>query len=429
MTALNELTASEAVAAVSAGQATVPAIVDASLARIGERQAAVKAFAFVDREIAMRQARAARGPLAGVTVGVKDMINTADQPTQHNSNLYVGHRPAEDAAVVAILRAAGAVILGKTDTHEFAAGGRWPLARHPLDPARTPGGSSSGSAAAVADRQVQVALGTQTAGSTIRPGSFCGVVAFKPTFGVVSREGAKPYSYSLDTIGFYARAVEDIALLADVLAIARNDAPLQQKRLRDLNIGVARTAHWDRAEPASQRAVEATAAALAAAGARVTDVTLPQSFAALVDEQRVLMRHEGRAAFLAMHRVWGDSLNPDFAGHVRNTDGYTRDAIRRANDHVAAARPVFDDLAGAFDAVLTPAAIGEAPVGEATGDPLFNRMWTALHVPAITLPGFSGPAGLPIGVQLVAPRWYDAELLQAAALIEPLAAAAGRQAT
>ena len=427
MKAWNELNAKDAIAAVAEGGTGVETIVAATLARIAQRQAEVQAYAFVDATIALRQAKRASGPLAGMTLAVKDVFATADQPTQYHSNLYRGHRPAEDAAAVAILRAAGAVVIGKTDTHEFAGAGRLLAARHPLDPARTPGGSSSGSAAAVADHQAQVALGTQTAGSTIRPAAFCGVVGFKPTFGVVSTEGAKPHAAALDTVGLFARTVDDVALTALHLGVSRRETPAPPRKLSDLRIGLCRTAHWAKADQDTKSALERAAAALRLSGVRVFDLDLPASFTALTELQTALMRAEGRAGFLALDRVHEDALHPDFRARVANADGTTRAELRRMVDALAAARPVFDDLAGGVDALMTPAAVGEAPVGEATGDPLFNRLWSALHVPAITLPGFRGDEGLPIGIQFVAPRWFDDELIETARVVAPVIARGGTQ--
>jgi Asp-tRNA(Asn)/Glu-tRNA(Gln) amidotransferase A subunit family amidase len=426
MTEPNRLSATEAAGAIARGELTAERLVRSCLDRIAARNPQIHAWAHVDRDLALAQARgvdrgAVKGPLAGVPVGVKDMIDTADLPTEHNSPLYVGHRPSLDAACVTVLRAAGAVIIGKTETHEFAAGGALPRTRNPHDQAHTSGGSSAGSAAAVADFMAPLTLGTQTAGSCIRPASFCGVVALKPSFGVVSREGAKFYSVSLDTIGFYARAIADLQLLADVFAIARNDTPVARKPVSALRIALCRTAQWDQADADCRAVVEHAADALRAAGAAVTPLELPKPFERLPHLQRVLMRSEGRAAFLPEHRRFGARLHDEFRAHVENRDGYTRAMIREAADTIAACRPVFDDLAGAYDAVLTPSAIGEAPRDlNTTGDPLFNRMWTALHAPVINLPSGRGARGLPIGVSLVAPRWHDAELLAVAAVLEPI---------
>jgi Asp-tRNA(Asn)/Glu-tRNA(Gln) amidotransferase A subunit family amidase len=314
------------------------------------------------------------------------------------------------------------VILGKTDTHEFAAGGRLPATRNPHDPARTPGGSSSGSAAAVADFHVPLALGTQTAGSTIRPASFCGVAAMKPTFGTLSREGAKFYSVTLDTIGFFGRVAADLGLLADILAIDR--APWKsRKSVKSLRIGLCRSPYWEKAEKASQSAVEDMARQLRQAGAIVEDVVLPPDFAAANDLQNIVMRGEGRAAFLGEYRANFSLLDQEFRDRVEDADGITPDRLRDALDELARLRPIFDAITKPFDALLTPAAIGEAPElkRKTTGDPMFQRIWTALHIPCITLPFSKGPNGLPIGIQLIGPRYADAALIGVAAAVEALA--------
>lgn len=426
MTEPHAMTASQASLALAERRLTSEALVRSCLERIAARDGDVKAWSYVDPDQAIRTARELdkqprRGPLHGIPVGVKDMIDTRDMPTQHNSPIYVGHRPGQDAACVAVLRAAGAVILGKTDTHEFASGGRLAASRNPHDLSRTPGGSSSGSAAAVGDGQVHLAFGTQTAGSTIRPASFCGVAAMKPTFGTVSREGAKLYSITLDTIGWFGRSVADLGLVADVLAAARRPwTPLAG--VRGLRIGLCRTPYWDVATAASRAAVEDAARRLAEAGAIVEDATMPEGAEGLNGWQNTIMRGEGRAAFLPEYRNAFALLHQDFRDRVEDADNITPEKLRDALDATAAFRPRFDAFAAGYDALLTPAAVGEAPplVLNTTGDPTFSRLWSVLHVPCVAIPWATGPAGLPIGIQFVAPRYRDAELLAVAAAAEAL---------
>lgn len=277
---LHALTASEASARLAAGTLSAEALARACLDRIASQDAALKAWAFVDPDHAIRAARELdkqprRSALHGVPVAVKDMIDTADMPTGHNSPLFQGHRPGQDAAIVATLRAAGALILGKTDTTEFAAAGRNAATGNPHDPARTSGGSSAGSAAAVADGHVPLALGTQTGGSTIRPASFCGAYALKPSWSAVSREGAKLYSISLDTVSWYARSVADLDLVADLFGLPGNLAPVASAK--GLRIGLCRSPEWASAEPESRAALMEAAARFAAAGAEVTDLDLPRA--------------------------------------------------------------------------------------------------------------------------------------------------------
>lgn len=423
----HQLNAAEAAAEIAAGRLTSEALVRSCLARIAERDPAVRAWAYLDPILAIQQARERDrmkplGPLHGVPVGIKDMIDTRDMPTQHNSPIYVGHRPNQDAACVSLLRSAGAVILGKTETHEFAAGGRLPLTRNPHDLDHTAGGSSSGSAAAVADYMVPLALGTQTAGSTLRPASFCGVYAMKPTWGVVSREGAKTYSISLDTIGWFGRSIADLALLAEALGATsgpNSDVP----EPATLRIALCRTPMWERAEPASRAAVETAAERLRGAGHRVEPLELPERLARLTDIQPRVMRGEGKAAFLPEYRAHYDLLHQDFRDRVEDRDKIGPRGLRDALDFAASCRPEFDQIVAEFDAVLAPGAVGEAPLGLlSTGDPLFQRMWTLLHVPCINIPGFAGVHGLPIGVTLLAPRYEDARLL---AIGEKVAATIG----
>jgi Asp-tRNA(Asn)/Glu-tRNA(Gln) amidotransferase A subunit family amidase len=424
------LSVSEAARLIRERSLSVEALARACLARIAARDPLVKAWSFLDPDLVIRQARELdklppRGPLHGIPIGVKDVIDTADMPTEHNSPLFTGHRPSLDAGAVATLRAAGALILGKTDTTEFAAAGRPAATRNPHDVRRTPGGSSSGSAAAVADFQVPLSLGTQTGGSTIRPASFCGIFGLKPSWGVVSREGIKVYSLTLDTISWYARAIDDLDLVCDVFDV-HDDAAQHPVALAGARIALCRSPAWPSAEPATRHALEAAAEALRAAGAVVTELTLPPMFDGLGEMQRIIMHAEGRAAFLSLARTSPRLLHDDFHSRVENRDGTTRADLAAAYDHAALCRTAFDGIAGQYDAVLTPSAIGEAPIGTHPGDAVFNRMWTLLHVPCINIPGFHGPNGMPVGVTLTGPRYTDRHLLSVARAVAPCVAAAGR---
>lgn len=420
------LTAAEATAQGIGAEALVRSCLD----RIAGRDPVIRAWTFLDPALALDNARdldrlERKSPLHGIPIGVKDVIDTADMPTQQNSPLYRGHRPSLDAACVMTLRAAGALIFGKTDTVEFAAAGRKALTRNPFDLSRTPGGSSSGSAAAVADYQVPIALGTQTGGSTIRPASFCGVFAMKPTWGIVAREGLKIYSVTLDTLGWYARSVADLALLADVFAIA-DDSPPAPFVLKGARIAVCTTPAWPLADPATRDALAKGASLLGQAGAEVTTLDLPAAFDPLILQQDIIMKAEGRAAFLSEARRNPGLLNAEFHDRVNNADGFTNAQLRTAYDNAGACRAAFDDLAGSFDAVLTPSAVGEATVGlESTGDAAFNRMWTLLHTPCINVPGFKGPNGLPVGLTLTGPRFSDRKLLVVAEEVAKVFAAGG----
>lgn len=418
------LTASDAAARMAKGKLSSEAYVAACLARIAERETLVRAFAHIDAEAALAEARARdreprRGPLHGIPVAVKDVIDVAGQPTQHGSPLYTGFRPAQDADCVALLRAAGAVILGKTETLEFAAGGRKPPTRNPHDPEHTPGGSSSGSAAAVADFMVPLALGTQTGGSTIRPASFCGIYAMKPSFGRVSLEGVKHYAPSLDTVTWFARSAADLALAAQAIG-AVAEVPLAPA-IRGLRIGLCETPLWKEATPEAQAVLHAAGAALKAAGAVVRRVTLPPAFARINAQHNVLMEGEGGIGFKALAAARGALLADDFKAQAANRKGFTAAQLRAAHDYFAARRVEFEKLFGRIDALLMLATPGEAPVGLHTqGLATFNRMGTALHVPCIALPAGKGAKGLPIGVQIKRPRHDDDRLLAIAATLAPV---------
>lgn len=416
------LTAAAASRAIADGRLTSEALVRSCLERIEARDPAVKAWLHLDPRAALDAAREAdkrprQSPLHGLPFGVKDMIDTVDMPTTHNSANWQGHRPAKDAACVGVVRALGAVILGKTDTVEFAAAGRRAATRHPVNPAHSPGGSSSGSAAAVADHQVPLAFGTQTGGSLIRPASFNGLYALKPTWGTVSREGAKVYANSLDTIGWYGRSVADLALVAEAYRLdGIGEAPVPEPRA--LRIGLCRTPFWSRIERGGETAFATAAERLTRAGVAVEDVVLPEAFGGLFEAQETIMFGEGRAAFLDELLIQGSRLGPDFVDRAENAKGITPAQMVAAHDLAAECRRALPELFSGFDAVLAPASPGEAPVGlQNTGDHIFNAMWTLLHGPCVSIPCIRGPAGLPVGIQLVGPRYADARLLAVAAAL------------
>jgi Asp-tRNA(Asn)/Glu-tRNA(Gln) amidotransferase A subunit family amidase len=405
MTDAWRLSATEAARLLVAGELTSEELVASCFERIAAREPELRAWAYLDEESALAQARSRddeerRGPLHGIPVGVKDVIDTADMPTAYGSPIYAGHRPERDADCVTWLREAGAVVLGKTVTTEFATYEPPPTV-NPLDPARTPGGSSSGSAAAVAAGMVPLAYGTQTAGSVIRPASFCGIAGFKPAHGWRSITGIKRLSDRLDTLGLLARTVEDAALLGGFAA----PSP------REGRVAFCRTPWWDRLEDGA--ALEEAAARLGA-----EEVELPPEFAELAEAQETVMAFDVAR-----------NLEPEWREHRDGLSGAMRDYIERgrsvSGEEAGAAAAVRDRchsmLPGVFegfDALLVPGALGEAPlrVDGHTGDPLLCRAWTFLGVPAISVPGMVGPAGMPIGVQLVG--LSEAGVLGAAAWVE-----------
>ena len=389
----------------------------ACLERVAERDAEVRAFEHLAPQAALAQARwldagPVRGLLHGLPLGVKDLFDTADMPTTYGSPIYAGHRPAADAAAVALCREAGAVVLGKTVSTEFAYFHPGPT-RNPHDLARTPGGSSSGSAAAVADFMLPLALGTQTAGSIIRPAAYCGVVGFKPSLGRVPRAGTKSLSETLDTVGGFGRSVRDVALLGAVLT---GDARFLEEAVAvPPRIGLCVGPDLAHADADTQRALAEAGAALAPHAAAFAEVGLPHELADLVVLHKAVMAFEMARAFSherTAHRdrlserlgtLFGEGLAIPGAQHAHHL-AQVGDAQRRV-----------DALFDRFDVLLAPSATGEAPQGiDATGDPLFCRGWTLLGLPCIHLPFATGQHGLPVGLQLVGRHGEDHRLLAVA---------------
>ena len=419
MSGAERLTAAEAAARLSAGTLRAEELVRDCLER-AETRAAIKVWAWLDPERALAQARAVDragrpGLLAGLPVGVKDVIDTVDMPTQHGSPIYRGHRPFADAACVALIRAAGGIILGKTVTTEFA--NRHPRETvHPHNPAHTPGGSSSGSAAAVADFQVPVGLGTQTGGSTIRPAAFCGVIGYKPSFGEFSRVGIKMQCHNLDTLGLICRSLEDVALMrAALLAQALRPVDRAPSAPR---IGFCRTPVWEHAEADTQALLERTASRLAAAGAKVRDVAVKPND--ILDHHRRIFEFEAARNYAYEYEVHGDKLSAALRdGLLTPGRALPLSVYVEAIETAEAFRSNLDDIFSEFDVLLAPSALGEAPEGlGSTGDARFNAIWTLAWTPCITLPAGAGHNGLPLGIQLVGPRFRDEVLLAAAAWVE-----------
>jgi amidase len=432
MVRANELTATHALRLMRTGDLSVEALAQACLERIRERDAAVRGWAYLNPELVLRNARELdkreiKGPLHGIPIAVKDVILTEDMPTEHNSPLYKGSFPTLDAGCVKTLRAAGALIFGKTDTTEFASVTRGGTARNPLDPSRTPGGSSSGSAAVVADFQATIALGTQTAGSTIRPGSFCGIYAMKPTWGAINREGLKTLALSLDTLGLYARSAEDLELLADVFALEDRN-PVAPFTLRGARVAACRSPAWDKVEPATRGAFERGIGLLRKAGAEVEPLDLPPVFSLLPEHHATVMAGEAHVTFLSEIRARPELLSEDIAALAKNSKGVSKSALLAALDAAAECRVAFDTIAAEYDAVLTPSTRGEAPKGTKTGDAALNAIWTLLHAPVVQIPGFNGPSGMPVGLSLTSPRYTDRRLLQVTKAIGPLFESRGSEA-
>ncbi|KAI0433880.1 amidase [Xylaria sp. FL1042] len=415
-------TATQALSNIKDGSLTVEQYARSLLSRIQERDATVQAWEHFDPQYVIEEAKRLdripppdRGPLHGLPIAVKDIIHTKDMPTQYNSPIYRGDAPQLDAASIIILRQAGALLLGKTTTTEFASTQGGPKTCNPHDPTRTPGGSSSGSAAAVGDFQAPIGLGSQTGGSTIRPGSFNGIYALKPTWNAISREGLKFYSPTLDTIGFFARCVDDLELMADLFGLQDDDALEGEFTVKGAKFGVAKTVVWPQAGPGTKSALEAAVQLLRSHGAEVEEIELPPGFDRVPEWHSTLLHGEGRVTFLSEYRLAHEKLSPFLVGHVENVNGVSRAAHLEAYDEIAALRPKIDRIAKDYAAILTPSVIDEAPVGTAsTGSLAFNVIWTALHTPVVNIPGFKGGSGLPIGISLVAPRYHDRHLLAVA---------------
>jgi amidase len=421
----SRLTAAEAADAIATGRLSSEELVRSCLDQIAERDDQVEAWAYIDAEKALEQARAAdasppSGPLHGVPVGLKDIIDAAGMPTGFNSPIYPGYEPVADSACAAMIRNAGGIILGKTVTTEFANRHPGP-ARNPHDPSRTPGGSSSGSAAAVADFQVPLSIGTQTSGSIIRPAAYCGVVGYKPSFGEISRVGVKQQSGSLDTVGLCARTVGDVELLRAVLA----GIPYRPEAPHGLSVKIAicRPPEWDRAEACSRDAVESAAKDMAAAGADVIDLELPADlFDAWLDQHRRIANFEGARNFGYEKTRFKHLLSKDlYEGRITDGEKCTVAEYIAAQRAAEAMRAWIDEAFEGFDAILTLSAAGEAPVGLAsTGNATFNSLWTLLYTPCLTLPFGTGPNGMPLGIQLVGRRFDDEKLFAIASSVETL---------
>jgi Asp-tRNA(Asn)/Glu-tRNA(Gln) amidotransferase A subunit family amidase len=397
------------------------------LERIDARDAEVQAWTHVARDAALAMAKALdqgahQGLLHGLPIGVKDLIATADMPTAYGSPIYAGHQPALDATCVALAREAGAVVLGKAVTTEFAT--FQPNQTHnPHNLAHTPGGSSSGSAAAVADGMVPLALGTQTAGSLMRPAAYCGVVAFKPSFGGITRAGVKPLSDTLDTVGTMARTVPDAALFAAALS-GRSSwlvRPLDAHVSRPLRVGLCQTYEWPQALPETQAAMQHAADAIQAnTGMVLRDVRLPLDYQQLAQAQTHIQLAEQAQCF-AFERLnhWAQ-LSPRLQGIVQAGLAVTPEQYDQAQALVARCRAQLAEVFQDVDVLLAPSAAGTAPVGlDNTGDPVFCRIWTVLHTPTVNIPAGLATNGMPVGLQVVGPVGSDAFTLAAAHALHP----------
>jgi len=415
----HRLTAVDMISRIDAGTLTAETVVRSCLERITEREPVVRAWTHIAGDDALAAARAAPAGslLKGLPFGLKDIFDTADMPTGYGSPIYAGCRPGFTASAATLPRAAGGVLLGKTVTTEFANRHPGPTA-NPHDPAHTPGGSSSGSAAAVADFMVPFAIGTQTGGSVIRPAAYCGVVALKPSFNMFAPAAMHPNTETLDTIGIMARSVADIALFrAAMMAIPYERPQLPERAPR---LALCRTPHWERAAADGKAALEDAARRLAAAGAEVVEAELPNACGNVSEIQNRHSHFEAPRNHAPERLRHAALLSPELLeGRIAGGLTLSLDDFRAAWRAAERMRAAAQDWASGFDAILCLPAPGQAPKTLAsTGDAIFNGLWTLLHMPCLTMPAGAGPDGLPVGIQLVGRRHGDTRLLDIGLWVE-----------
>ena len=403
---------------IEAGELTPRAVVDVCAEAIAAHEKEVQAFVALDLVAARRSAdnpKLAALPLFGLPVGVKDIFDTFDLPTEYGSPIYAGFQPRADAAAVALTRRAGGVVLGKTATTEFAT--MVPAAtRNPHNLDHTPGGSSSGSCAAVGASMLPVAFGSQTAGSVIRPASFCGVAGFKPSYRLIPTAGVKDVAPHLDTAGVFAAGVADVAFMT--AAILDRDLRVDRSPPAAPRIALTRTHLWSKASTAMQRAVERAARAAEKAGAKVVDLTLPAILEEAYAAQFVIQDHETFRSRSYEYDAHRDKLGKELRESLDAAAAITADAYDAARRTAKRARQALADLMAEHDVILTASAPGAAPKGlGSTGNPMFNRLWTLMGTPCVNVPGLSED-GLPLGIQIVGRFGRDRAALEAAAFVE-----------
>lgn len=409
---------------IEAGELKPHAVVALCAEAIAANEPQIGAFTTLDIEGARRTADGlAALPLRGLPVGMKDIFDTSDFPTAYGTAIHAGHRPKADAAMVMLVRRAGGVVLGKTVTTELA--GLHPAGtRNPRNPAHTPGGSSSGSAAAVAAGMVPIAFGSQTGGSVIRPAAYCGVAGYKPSFRLLPTVGMKAFSWSLDTVGVFAAGVEDAAFAA--AATTGRDLRVDGAAAAAPRMALVRTHLWPQASADMQAAVERAAHAAEAAGARVQELALPPIFEDAVRCHGIVQDYEAYRALAYEYDRHGDALSPLLRDQLHKAAAIAPEQYDEARRTTRRARQAFAELMADTDVMLTPSAPGAAPHGlGSTGLPTFNRLWTLLGPPCVNVPGIVDNAGLPLGIQVVGRFARDQVALLAAAFLQ--AALAGRR--
>jgi len=416
----HDLTATQAAAAISAGSLTAEALARSCLEKAAALEPTVHAFAYLNPDQVLDVARAldqgsATGALHGVPFVAKDIIDSHDMPTGYGSSIYKGAQPFADASPIAMARAAGGLLMGKTVTTEFANLSPNETA-NPLDTARTPGGSSSGSAAAVAARMAPLAYGTQTTQSTIRPAAFCGVHGYCPTQGDFRMSGVREAAGTFDRLGLITRSLDDIALLRAVLL----RSPVPKLEAAKPRIGICRDLVWEDVDPALRNEIDAAASRLEAAGASVRDITLPPEFASLPDTHRPISAYEFARNFaFEIDQHWNQISQRLRDGRIKDGLGTTLADYKFALAHMYRCQAMLPGLFADVDVILTPSALGEAPLGiDATGSAAVGAVWTPLFLPCVTLPVFTGPNGMPMGLQVLGPLHGDDAMLAHAKWIE-----------
>jgi Asp-tRNA(Asn)/Glu-tRNA(Gln) amidotransferase A subunit family amidase len=409
---------------IEAGELTPRAVVDLCAGAIAAHESEIGAFAALDIVAAQRAAEKpglAQMPLAGLPAGIKDIFDTADFPTEFGSPIYAGHRPKGDAALVAMVRRAGGIVLGKTVTTELAS--LQPArTRNPHNPAHTPGGSSSGSAAGVAAGMLPLAIGSQTGGSVVRPAAYCGVAGYKPSYRLLPTVGMKCFAWSLDTAGLFAAGVADVAFAAS--AITGRDLRVDRQNPAAPTIALVRTHLWPEASPDMQNAVEQAARAAERAGARVRDFELPSLFEEATNVHGTVQDFEAYRSLAYEIDHYRASIGPVIGAQLDAAAAIETEAYDEARRRARRARQQFANLMADIDVILTPSAPGAAPAGlESTGKPTFNKLWTLLGPPCINVPGLAEPSGLPLGVQIVGRFGRDRIALEAALFLEQALAA------
>ena len=422
-TELHRLTALDAGAKIATGAISSEELVRSCLEFIDKRENEVGAWHCLDPEFAITEARRvdsaeSLSPMHGVPFGVKDVINTVDLPTEYGSSIFAGHQPTADAACVAAMRRAGAVLMGKTVSTEFATyqPGK---TRNPHNIEHTPGGSSSGSAAAVGGDMVPLAFGNQTAGSLIRPAAFCGVTAFKPTHGTVNLAGIFELVPRLDTLGYMARSVDDLAAFYNIVRGHDDFSELSDGLNRPPRVGLCHTHHWTEAEPETIEAVESAGARFAELGAQVGECILPPHFADLATIHTTVLCAGLARSMKDIHQNHHNSISEILLGMLDDGAATEPQVLADALAHADSCMMEFPTITSDWDVLITPSAPGIAPHGLGmTGNPIFQIVWTLLQVPCVTIPWSTGPNGLPVGVQLIGRKGDDNRVLRIAKWLE-----------